>query len=163
MSTPFDETFEPIDVAGFDEEQEKAKIPSLPDEKYKFVITDYDVLKSGENSKVPGTPYVRFNCQVQDPDPKFNGRYVRSGPFMLKGAGFRFFVGDNRVKGFASTVSPSRKWDAKKGIRLIDERGESQYLASFVGCTFVCNTVTDTDDNGVETGFNSMGRDYSKV
>ena len=147
-NNPLNETFEPIVFNDYDSEVENASTPPLPDEKWKFVVCDYITLKSGEKSKAPGTPYVKFLCEVKDKNPEFDGRKVRTGPLMLSGAGFTFFLD------FAGLVSPSRKF--KKDTQAIGSDGKSDYLASFKGCTFAARTEKDTNDEGKETGFNSM-------
>jgi len=163
MATPIDETFEPIEVRGFAEEQNEAKIPPLPDEKYAFVIETYDVLKCGENAKNPGAPYVKFSCRVQDSDSRWNNRVVRTGPFMLSGPGLRFFIGDGRQIGFVDVVTPARRWSKDKGITLLNTDGTSDYLDSFIGCKFVCNTITDLDSDGEPNGWNSLGSNYTRI
>ena len=167
-SNPSNDSFPTIDVDGFGEEQEKAKMKPLPEARYLFEIEDYDVFLTGEMSKSgAGVPYVRFRCRTIDSDPDLNGRLVSTGPLMLSGAGFRFFVGDGRKGGsggFVEIIKPNRKWDVKKGIRLLEDGYKedggagSVYLDSFTGCQFSAEVSIDLDDEGEATGFNSMVR-----
>ena len=162
---PLIDAMKPVDVEGFAKEQEEARRKPLPNARWKFQIGDYEVLESGPNSKVPKTPMVKFICNVMDPDPEWNGRTVRTGPLMLAGPGFVFFMGDGKnLKGFVEIVTPSREWDAKKKTRLVGEDRRSEYLDSFVGCEFAATTKIDHDtETGEETGWNSMGQDYQEV
>jgi len=160
-----------LDVEGFGQAQEDAKRPPLPNAKWLFEIDDYTVKRSKKNDL-----YVTFNCKVIDDDPVYNGRFVRSGPCMLQGAGLPFFVGDGAKPGFVETITPSRTWDVKKGIRLVEANGRSAYLDSFAGCKFAAMTTIDyikvegTQDNKlnddgqpIPSGWNSMCMEYFSV
>ena len=156
-ATTLDDVYPIVDAGGFDEEQKEAKIKPLPDDWYLWEILDYEVSLSGEASKVPGTPYVRFMCSCKDKDPECDGRKVRTRPQMLRGPGFKFFVGDGEnLTGFVEMLTPSRGWDPKKGVRLLNADGKSEYLDSFVGCEVAGKTEKDTDLDGNVTGWNTI-------
>jgi len=148
--TPLDTVFEPIDIEDMEEEYERLRLKPLPAGRYKVGILGYEISESGPNSKVPGTPMVRFHCHVvEDSDSVLNGRKIQSQRYMLRGGGFIFFLR------LAKAVVPQRL--IKKSVRLLEPNGKSQYLDSFTGCTFIANVSVDHDaDTGAETGYNSV-------
>ena len=144
-----DEVFEPLDVGGFDEEVEAHRIKPLSKGKYRLKITDYITRKSGPDSKKPGTPYAKFKCEViGDSDSSNNGRVCLTGPLMLQGAGFTFFLD------FVLLVTPSPIW--KKGEKILEASGRSRLLDKFIGCEFLADLTPEIRDDGTESGFSVM-------
>lgn len=154
---PLTETFDPIDVEGYDEEVEKAKPKPAEDGKYLLEIIERRLAKvKKEDSPNYKKPLVSFICAIiEDDNPDNNGKRMFSRGFVLApGFAMKYFLD------FAETVSPKVKW--KKGTRLLHEDGSSEILDAFIGTKFLADVSKDIDAETSEpTGYNSMDATYS--
>jgi len=155
---PLEDSFEPIDVEGFETEIDKTKIPPLKEGKYRFKVYDYALGKSRKSNN----RYIKFKCEVVgDAEEDNNGKKCQTRILMIEGPGFGFFLD------FASSVTPSRNW-GKKATKL-----DLGYFESFNGCEFLADVeldyqvdsngdfVLDDEGNKKPTGYNSMTTVYS--
>lgn len=149
-ATPLDDEFDVIECDDMEQAYEDLKMKPVPKGEYMLEIDDYQVFKSGPDSKKPGSPLVKFKCKiVNDSNVENNGRKVQSRPYPLTGMGFKFFMD------FAKIVTPKR-FTSNPG-QILGKDGRSKYLDSFVGCRFIQALVPNVNrETGEETGFNDF-------